>query len=95
MYLVDANVLIQAKNGYYAFDIAPGFWEWIDQAHDQGRVFSIDKVRDELFRGDDELSDWTKGHRDFFHPVDQLTTPFFTPLSTWAHSSGLHPGSSG
>ncbi|PMD04330.1 DUF4411 family protein, partial [Brevibacterium paucivorans] len=26
MYLLDANVLIEAKNRYYAFDIAPGFW---------------------------------------------------------------------
>ncbi|MFC2625050.1 MAG: DUF4411 family protein [Propionibacterium acidifaciens] len=25
MFLVDANVLIEAKNRYYAFDIAPGF----------------------------------------------------------------------
>lgn len=29
-YLVDANVLIKAKNRYYAFDIAPGFWKWLD-----------------------------------------------------------------
>jgi hypothetical protein len=27
MYVVDANVLIEAKNRYYAFDLAPGFWE--------------------------------------------------------------------
>jgi len=33
MFLVDANVLIEAKNRYYAFDIAPGFWAWLDQAH--------------------------------------------------------------
>lgn len=25
MYLLDSNVLIEAKNRYYAFDIAPGF----------------------------------------------------------------------
>lgn len=25
MYLLDANVLIEAKNRYYGFDIAPGF----------------------------------------------------------------------
>ena len=38
-YLVDANVLIEAKNRYYAFDIAPGFWKWLDQAHAQGGLF--------------------------------------------------------
>ncbi|WP_167202263.1 DUF4411 family protein [Actinomyces respiraculi] len=33
MYLVDANILIKVKNRYYAFDIAPGFWAWLDHAH--------------------------------------------------------------
>ena len=39
-YLVDTNVLIEAKNRYYAFDIAPGFWKWLNQEHAQGTVFS-------------------------------------------------------
>jgi hypothetical protein len=25
MYTIDSNVLIEAKNRYYAFDLAPGF----------------------------------------------------------------------
>jgi len=25
-FLIDANILIRAKNNYYAFDLAPGFW---------------------------------------------------------------------
>lgn len=36
MYLLDTNVLIEAKNRYYAFDLAPGFWAWIGEAHRQG-----------------------------------------------------------
>ena len=43
-YLVDANVLIEAKNRYYAFDIAPGFWKWLNQAHAQGTVSSRVKI---------------------------------------------------
>ena len=27
LYLLDANVFIEAAKGYYAFDIAPRFWE--------------------------------------------------------------------
>jgi PIN domain protein len=50
MYLVDSNVLIEAKNRYYAFDIAPGFWAWLDQAHQQSLACSIEAVRDELLR---------------------------------------------
>ena len=32
-YLVDSNVVIQAKNLYYGFDFCPAFWDWIDRAH--------------------------------------------------------------
>ncbi|SDM26200.1 DUF4411 family protein [Actinomyces ruminicola] len=89
MYLVDSNVLIEAKNRYYAFDIAPGFWEWLDHAYGQGQVFSIEKVSEELLQGKDELSKWAKEHPKFFHPADQLTVSVFARLSTWAQSQGF------
>lgn len=90
-YLVDANVLIEAKNRYYAFDIAPGFWTWLEQAHDRGVVLSIEKVSKELRRGDDELATWAKTYREFFLPIDQSTTRFFAPLSIWAQSQNFTP----
>ncbi len=27
IYVIDSDVFISAKNGYYAFVICPGFWE--------------------------------------------------------------------
>lgn len=84
MYLVDANILIEAKNRYYAFDIAPGFWTWLEQGHQAGELISIDAVRDELLSGDDELADWARDHPGFFLPVDQRTAQNFAPLSMWA-----------
>ncbi|MFC2641484.1 MAG: DUF4411 family protein [Propionibacterium acidifaciens] len=86
MFLVDSNVLIEAKNRYYAFDIAPGFWRWLDIAHGKGRACSIEKVRDELLRGDDELSGWVQSHRGFFFPPDERTVRVFPGLATWAES---------
>lgn len=56
MYLLDANVFIQAKNLHYGLDFCPGFWEWLDQAAASGRVASTREVFDELLAGDDELS---------------------------------------
>lgn len=44
-YLLDANVFIQAKNLHYGFDFCPGFWDWLDQAHAAGRVFSVEMSR--------------------------------------------------
>jgi hypothetical protein len=46
--LLDANVFIQAKNDYYGFDLAPGFWDWLDQENARGTVFSIERVGAEL-----------------------------------------------
>ncbi|MDX2559346.1 DUF4411 family protein [Streptomyces sp. TX20-6-3] len=86
MYLVDSNVLIEAKNRYYAFDIAPGFWAWLDHAHKNSIACSIDPVRDELIDGEDELAAWAQGHRDFFRPIDEATTANFGPLTTWTYS---------
>lgn len=83
MYLVDANVLIEAKNRYYAFDIAPGFWAWLDRAHGEGAACSINSVRDELLRGDDELATWADEHREFFQPLDQGATSHFGQLTRW------------
>lgn len=91
MYLVDANVLIEAKNRYYAFDIAPGFWNWLDHAHAYSLARSIDAVKQELLAGADELADWAKAHPGFFRPLDQATTAQFRDLSTWANSGQYTP----
>lgn len=71
MYLLDANIFIQAKNTYYAFDICPGFWDSLLGAFDDGVVCSIAPVRDELKVGKDEIADWMnkKVPKGFFHSV--------------------------
>lgn len=91
MYLVDANVLIEAKNRYYAFDIAPGFWDWLDQAHNDAVACSVEAVRDELLKGNDELADWAKKYTSFFRPIDQGSTQYFSALSAWATSRNFTP----
>ncbi|GAB3624158.1 DUF4411 family protein [Mariniluteicoccus endophyticus] len=91
MYLIDANVLIEAKNRYYAFDIAPGFWAWLDRAHRQSVACSIDAVRDELLDGNDELATWAHANAAFFRTIDQGTTQHFGDLTAWATSRSFTP----
>ncbi len=57
---LDSNIFIQAKNLHHGFDFCPAFWEWLDSSNQIGKVFSIEKVRDELIGGGDDLSDWAK-----------------------------------
>ncbi|MXW44435.1 MAG: DUF4411 family protein [Gammaproteobacteria bacterium] len=73
-YLVDSDVLITAKNLYYAFDLCPGFWKSLLHYHGQGQVFSVDRARSELLAGrrTEDLVQWVRSEvpRGFFLPVD-------------------------
>ncbi len=66
MYLLDANVFMQAKNLHYGFDFCPAFWEWLIARNAAGNVFSIEKVEDEILAGDDDLSQWSKERGSVF-----------------------------
>jgi hypothetical protein len=59
-YLVDANVLMEAKRRYYRFDLCPGFWACLAWQHKQGSIGSIDRVRVEIEEGKDDLAHWAK-----------------------------------
>lgn len=86
MYLLDANVIIQAKNTDFAFDICPDFWKWLIERHAAGTVFSVDAVRAELLRGHDHLADWIRtSPRTFFLSPESETTPYLAMLSAWAN----------
>lgn len=58
MYLLDSDVFIQAKNMHYGFDIVPAWWDWLQAAHEAGRVFTVQACRDEVIAGADELAEW-------------------------------------
>lgn len=75
-FILDANVFIEAKNRYYAFDICPGFWTWMDHIVASGNVQTITKVRDELIDGNDELKDWVAARKTapWFLSVDDRET---------------------
>ncbi len=62
-YVLDANVFIEAARRYYAFDLAPGFWHHLSHFASIGRIQSIDRVRQELERGKDDLADWVRSER--------------------------------
>jgi hypothetical protein len=84
-YLLDANVFIQAKNLHYGFDFCPAFWDWLIENNHAGKVFSIEKVGDELEAGNDELAPWAAARgADFFLEPDTRTAGEFANVSNWA-----------
>lgn len=91
-YLLDANVFIQAKNLHYGLDFCPAFWEWIIKNSNSGRVFSIDKVADEIAAGGDELTDWSKQNgAALFHQTDAQAAAHFSRVSTWVTTQQYEP----
>jgi hypothetical protein len=71
VYVLDSDVFMTAARTYYAFDLVPAFWqELVQQAHN-GRLRSIDRVKDEIGRGKDKLAQWAKNDfRGWFAPTD-------------------------
>lgn len=91
-YLLDANVFIQAKNLHYGLDFCPAFWEWLIASNTAARVFSIEKVGDEIAAGGDELSDWAANRgADFFLKPDAALLPALGTVSTWANGQTYEP----
>ena len=86
-YLLDANVFITAKNNYYGFDFCRAFWDWLEQAHDAGSVFSVERVYDELIERGDDLSDWCRDRRSLFLPLAGDDVRAVATVNRWANDS--------
>ena len=91
-YLLDANVFIQAKNLHYGLDFCPAFWDWLIESNSNRRVFSIEKVGDEIEAGADELAAWAKARGGaFFLKPDAPLVPTLASVSAWATSQNYDP----
>ena len=91
-YLLDADVFIRAKNLHYGFDFCPAFWDWLVEANERGRVFSIEKVGDELDAGADEFADRTSERDDgFFLPPNPEVLVAFGKVGDWVTRQGYEP----
>lgn len=91
-YLLDANVFMQAKNLHYGLDFCPAFWEWLIANNKEKRVFSIEKVGDEINAGADELSIWASQRGpEFFLKPDAAILPALASVSTWVASQSYEP----
>lgn len=91
-YLLDSDVFIQAKNLHYGMDFCPAFWDWLDQQNKMGKVFSIEKVGDELHAGNDELSPWASDRgAEFFLVPDPKINASLIHVSNWVTGQKYAP----
>ena len=62
LYLLDANVLIDANRDYYPIARVPEFWEWLHQAALERTRVPLE-IYEELTDGVDALAQWMKDYR--------------------------------
>ncbi|MBI4716238.1 MAG: DUF4411 family protein [Planctomycetes bacterium] len=85
-YLLDANVFMAASNLHYGMDFCPAFWDWLVREHASGKVFSVEKVGDEIAAGDDELAKWAQERGvEFFVPPDGAAVTGLGTVATWVN----------
>jgi hypothetical protein len=60
LYLLDANVLIDANRDYYPIERVPEFWSWLEELGRRGVVKIPLETYDEIRVGSDALATWSK-----------------------------------
>lgn len=88
-YILDSNVFIEAHRRYYSFDLAPSFWKFLIENAKANKLLSIDRVYEELTKGNDKLAEWVKKEFNFaFIPTynDTEILRKYAELMKWANS---------
>ena len=89
LFVLDTNVFVEAHRRYYAQDLCPGFWDCLTHYGNEGRVLSIDRVRDEMLSNQDRLSEWVYQAPDslLVSSADPEDVNAFTYLMDWVQGN--------
>lgn len=60
LYLLDANTLINAHNGWFALNRVPEFWQWLLHHVEAGTIKMPIGIYGEVEGGTDDLAAWMK-----------------------------------
>lgn len=83
-YILDSDVFISAKNSYYSFNLCPGFWNSLIYFSKKEQICSINKVRDEIQKGNDDLVSWIEKLNNFFYDHNNnVTSPNYKEIIDW------------
>lgn len=83
-YLIDTNIFIESAYRFYAFDICPGFWDFLEKILNLGYAKSIINVYDEIRGAKQELMDFKEilKTKDFFLPIENITDKTHAKIAT-------------
>ncbi len=91
VYVVDSNFFIQAHRASYPLDVATSFWSKVIQLAGDGKIVSVDKVKNEIFKNEDDLKQWCEINLpDNFFKDTSAIIPQYSQVATWAASKTGH-----
>jgi len=92
-FIVDTNFFIQSHRITYPLDVAVNFWQKVKRLSEEEKIISIDKVREEIFKNDDEIKSWIEQNikSDFFKSTEmQEVLDEYQRVVNWANSKSMH-----
>ena len=91
VYILDSNFFIEAHRVSYPLDIAFSFWNKVMGLAAEGKIISIDKVKNELFGKNDPLENWCREKlpSGFFKDKSSVITAY-QQVANWAYSRRDH-----
>lgn len=91
LYIIDTNILIYPNRVSNPMDIHPSYWEKISQILKRKDVISIDKVKDEIYKHEDLLTNWCKINIDksfWFSSANSIIE--YAEIQNWAQSKNYN-----
>ena len=84
-YLIDSNIFIRSKNEM-PMNLWPTFWQRMTDMVNSGELFISTKVKEEIERGNDELTEWLKhsAPKTCFVGLDGDVMRMYGEVQTWA-----------
>ena len=88
-YIFDTNIFIRSKNEM-PMELWPTFWSKMTEMVEAGIVLSSDKVKEEIIRGHDELTEWVENKlpATFFLPLNAAVMSKYQDTQIWAAQTG-------
>jgi len=90
-FLIDSNFFIQAHRVNYPLDVMPSFWNKVHEMAHNGSIISIDKVKNEIYKNEDDLKNWCQSNlpNNFFHDTS-IAMREYAAIAGWASSMDSH-----
>lgn len=90
-YIIDTSSIITPHRNYYNVDIAPSFWDKLLNVinRSDGNVFIIDKVKEEILRGNDYLIGWVNSvdeHKVLESETNEDVLKTYEKISLWVNN---------